>query len=244
METQNPVLNKRRLEKLLRQHGEVATLDGTINKSMILLFIAVAVTAFIWNTAGAFPALLVPLMFGSLIIGLGMVIALIFKPEWAPYLAPAYAAVEGVFLGVISMVMEAMYEGIVLQAVMLTFGVAALMLVLYRSGVIKVTQKFRTVVILATAAIALVYIVSMVMSFFGAGIPYIHESGPWGIVFSLVVVTVAALNLLLDFDMIERTVQEKAPKFMEWLGAFALLVTIVWLYIEILKLLAKLRGND
>jgi uncharacterized YccA/Bax inhibitor family protein len=243
MDSQNPLLTKDRLKKMLHQTREVATLDGTINKSIILLLITVATTALTWNTASAFGDYLYVALIVSALASLGLVIALIFKPDWASVLAPCYALCEGVFLGVVSMVMEEAYPGIVIQAVLLTFGVAFLMLTLYRTGAIKVTQKFRTVVILATGAIALVYVVSIVMSLFGANIPYIHESGPIGIIFSLVVVTVASLNLLLDFDSIEKAVNEKAPQYMEWIGAFALLVTIVWLYIEILKLLAKIRGD-
>jgi uncharacterized YccA/Bax inhibitor family protein len=241
MESQNPLLTKDRLKKMLHTTTDVATLDGAINKSIILLMITIAVTAFVWSTASAFGSYLFLALIGSAVLGFACVLALIFKPEWAPVLAPVYAGVEGVFLGLVSMVVEGMYPGIVFQAVLLTFGVAFLMLTLYRTGVIKVTEKFRTVIILATASIMLIYLVGFVMSFFGTGIPYIHESGWIGIAFSLVVVTVASLNLLLDFDLIERTVQEKAPQYMEWIGAFALLVTIIWLYIEIINLLMKIR---
>lgn len=245
METQNPVLRKQRVSHLLRNVTDVCTLDGTVQKSLALLFITIAVTALFWNTSGTILApYLYPILIGSAILGLIVALVLAFNPQWAPGLAPAYAAIEGVFLGTISMIMEAVFPGIVLQAVLLTFGVAALMLTLYKTRVIRVTQKFRTVVILATLSILLVYAVGWILAIFGVSIPYIHESGPIGIIFSLVVVTIAALNLLLDFDAIEHAVKERSPKFMEWFLGFALLVTIVWLYVEILQLLAKIRGSD
>ena len=158
-------------------------------------------------------------------------------------LAPVYAVFEGALLGAISSVFNAKYQGIAFQAAALTLGVLGVMLVLYRTGVLRATQKFMVVVMAATGAISLVYLVSMVMSLFGKSIPMIHDSGPIGIGFSVVVVAVAALNLILDFAIIESGVQRGAPKYMEWYAGFSLLVTIVWLYLEILRLLSKLNNS-
>ena len=157
--------------------------------------------------------------------------------------SPIYAVIEGVFLGVISSMMESKFPGIVMQAVGLTFGVLFALLVAYKSKMIKVTDNFRLGVVAATGGIAILYFISIIMGFFGARIPFIHESGPLGIGFSLFVVVIASLNLVLDFDFIEKGAEYNAPKYMEWYGAFGLLVTLIWLYIEILRLLAKLNSR-
>src|SRR5262249_30218582 len=167
----------------------------------------------------------------------------VFKQEWAPATTPVYAALEGVVLGIVSMIFDRRYPGIALNAAALTIGTLAVMLVAYRSGAIRASENFTRGIVAATGAIALVYLVSIGVGFFGGRMPLIHDSGPIGILFSLVVVAVAALNLVLDFDLIERGAQSGAPKYMEWYGAFALLVTIVWLYLELLRLLAKLQGR-
>jgi len=167
----------------------------------------------------------------------------IFKKEWAGITAPIYALVEGVFLGIISALFEQKYPGIVTQAVMLTFGTLFCLLLAYKSKLIKVTQNFRLGVIAATGAVALFYFLSLILGFFGIHIPFIHQSGPLGIGFSLVVVVIASLNLVLDFDFIEQGAQMGAPRYMEWYGAFGLLVTLIWLYLEILRLLAKLNSR-
>jgi uncharacterized YccA/Bax inhibitor family protein len=159
--------------------------------------------------------------------------------------APVYAGLEGLFLGAISAAFEKMYPGIVIQAVGLSIGVLATMLFVYGLGLIRVTEKFRIGVVAATGAVFLVYFVDIVMSFFGAKVPFIHQTGMIGIGFSLVVVVIAAMNLILDFDFIERGVQFQAPKYMEWYGGFSLMVTLVWMYLEILRLLSKMRaGRD
>ena len=215
--------------------GTTMTLDGTVNKTGILLALCMGGAVFGWNAPGlALPAVLV-----------GFIIALftIFRPQNSPYTAPAYAAVEGVFLGAITMVFEAQYPGIGIQAIGLTFGILASLLFCYKSGVIKPTQNFRLMIFSATAGIALLYLVSIVMSFFGSGIGFIHSNGLFGIGFSLFVVSIAALNLVLDFDFIEEGSESGLPKYMEWYGAFSLMVTLVWLYLEILRLLAKLRSR-
>jgi len=156
---------------------------------------------------------------------------------------PLYAAFEGLLLGGLSLVFEARYPGIVINAVGLTLGTLAVLLLAYSSGLIRPSENFKLGVVAATGAVALLYFVSMVMGFFGKTIPFIHDSGPIGIGFSLFVVGLAALNLVLDFDFIERGAAMGAPKYMEWFGAFGLLVTLVWLYVEILRLLAKLQDR-
>ena len=165
----------------------------------------------------------------------------VFKKTAAPYTAPAYALLEGLALGGISATLEVRFPGIVIQAVGLTFGTLFCLLAAYRSGLIKATENFKLGVVAATGAIFVLYMVSFVMGFFGGSIGFIHESGTFGILFSAFVVVIAALNLVLDFDFIESAVEQGAPKYMEWYGAFGLLVTLVWLYLEILRLLAKSR---
>jgi uncharacterized YccA/Bax inhibitor family protein len=184
-------------------------------------------------------------MSGKMIIGLigGLIaaVATAFRPQWAPISAPIYAFLQGMFLGGLSAFFEARYPGIVVPAVVLTFGILVGMLVTYRAGLIPVTQKFRIGVISATAGVAVFYLLTLVLGMFGIGIPFVHEGGTLGIIFSLVVIGIATLNLVLDFDLIARLSASGAPKQMEWYGAFALMVTLVWLYIEILRLLGKTR---
>ncbi|HEX9723391.1 MAG TPA: Bax inhibitor-1/YccA family protein, partial [Vicinamibacteria bacterium] len=162
---------------------------------------------------------------------------------WSPVTVPIYALLEGLFLGAISSMFEQMYPGIVIQAVGLTFGTLFALLFAYKSGLIKATENFKLGVVAATGAVALIYMASIVLSFFGTSIPYIHESGTIGILFSLAVVVIAALNLVLDFDFIETGAERGAPKYMEWYGAFGLLVTLIWLYLEMLRLLSKLNSR-
>ena len=181
---------------------------------------------------------------GGAIGGFILAMVTVFKKTWSPVTAPLYALVEGFFLGAISAVFELKYPGIVFQAVVLTFGTLGALLAAYRSGLIRATENFKLGVVAATGGIALVYLVSMGLRLFGKDIPLIHESGLVGIGFSLFVVEIAALNLVLDFDFIESGVEAGAPKYMEWYGAFGLMVTLVWLYIEFLRLLAKLQSRD
>lgn len=238
----NPALHT--IEKVVYTPTREAlmTIEGTYNKTMLLMLL-VLVTGYLgWNMARTVAVM--PLFYVTLIGGIGIAIILAFKPLWAPILAPIYALLEGFFLGVISVIFENMYSGIVFQAILLTIIVAFLMNVLYRNKIIKVTKKFSAILIVATFSIFGVYMVSILMNVFtGSGIPLIHESGPVGIIFSLVVVFIASLNLLLDYHFIEESTKKKLPKAMEWFGAFALIVTLLWLYLELLKLLAKLRDN-
>lgn len=216
---------------------DAMTVQGAINKCFILFGLTVATAVYAWKNPQMFAPYLMPIVIVAFVIAL----VTIFKSTWSPVLAPVYALLEGLALGVISLFFETQFPGIAMQAVGLTFGVFFTMLVLYKSGTIRATGTFKKVVIGATAAIALVYIASMIMNMFGARIPYIHGSGPIGIGFSVFVVAIAALNLVLDFDFIEQSAQSGAPKYLEWYSAFSLLVTLVWLYLEILRLLSKLR---
>lgn len=259
MESNNPVLKKQVMQDVVID-GERMTINGTINKTGLLLLMVVATGAWTWHhfssivaqgmASGADPATVVaqasaavtPFMIGGLLVGLALAFATIFKPTWAGVTAPAYALAEGFALGGISAIFELRFPGIVLQAIMLTVGVLAVMLMAYRSGWINVTDKFRMGVVAATGAILLLYVVDMLLRAFTSGsVPFIHESGMMGIGFSLLVVGLAALNLVLDFDLIEQSAEQGAPKYMEWYGGFALMVTLVWLYMELLRLLSKLR---
>ena len=228
------------------------TLNGTVNKTGILLLLSVLTAAFAWTqsvvtgpdgTAMVAPGVTIYALVGA-IGGFILAMVTVFKKTWSPVTAPLYALVEGFFLGAISAVFELKYPGIVFQAVVLTFGTLGALLAAYRSGLIRATENFKLGVVAATGGIALVYLVSMGLRLFGKDIPLIHESGLVGIGFSLFVVVIAALNLVLDFDFIESGVEAGAPKYMEWYGAFGLMVTLVWLYIEFLRLLAKLQSRD
>lgn len=249
MRSGNPVLSDSTFLDLgsgavLSQRADAMSLNGTLAKIGILLFLTMLTAAFAWSQSvtAEGPTAAAPLYLWGGVIG-GFVLALVttFKKEWAPVTAPLYAILEGFFLGAISGIYAFLYQGIVIQAVMLTFGTLFALLFAYRSGMIKVTDKFRAGVVAATGGIVLIYLATLGLGLFDIHIPYIHESGLIGIGFSLVVVTVAALNLVLDFDLIETGISHGAPKYMEWFAGFALLVTLVWLYIEFLRLLSKLR---
>lgn len=219
------------------------TVNGTIQKAFILLLCILATAAWTW---GRFletndPASVAPYIMGGAIGGFVMALITIFKKEWAGYTAPIYAILEGLFLGGISATLELRFPGIAMESVALTFGTCMVMLIAYRSGWIRVTEKFTMGLVAATGGIAIVYLASMALGFFGVRIPGIFGSGPVGIIFSLVVVGVAAFNLILDFHVIEQGALNGAPKYMEWYGAFGLMVTLIWLYLEMLRLLSKLR---
>jgi len=259
MRSSNPVIKEDTFRKAgyVSDLSEQMTMHGTVNKSITLLFLLLIAAVWPWNiffnansnmldaiepvynTAG-----IMPFLWGGLIVGMIVGFVTIFKIEWSPITAPLYAIAEGLFLGALSAIMEAQFPGLVIQAVALTFGVLMVMLTAYRAGFIKVTEKLKMGITAATGAVCLIYLASMVLRMFGTEIPYIHDSGIFGIGFSLVVVGIAAFNLVLDFDLIENGVGQGAPKFMEWYGAFTLMVTLVWLYIEMLRLLAKLRDRE
>jgi len=245
MRTANPALSDKTFQNLqVRDDSQVMTIQGTTNKAMFLLLLVLAPALVVWQLffAGAFAAVL-PLMIVGVIGSLIAAIVLVFKKEWALVLAPTYALFEGLVLGGISAFFETMYEGIVIQAVGLTFGIAAALLLAYTSRLIRATENFKLGVVAATGGIALIYVATFLLGLFGIRIPYIHDSGLIGIGFSLFVCVIAALNLVLDFDFIEQGAARGAPKYMEWYGAFGLMVTLVWLYLEILRLLAKLLSR-
>ncbi len=221
------------------------TLAGAINKTGILLVLCLVSAGYVWNRffQSSEPAAVNGLMMLGLLGGLAMAMVTIFKRQWAGLTAPAYALLQGLALGGISAMFELQYPGIVIQAVGLTFGTLAMLLLAYKTGLIKPTENFRLMIVAATGGIALLYLVSFVMGFFGSSVGFIHSNGLFGIGFSLFVVAIAALNLVLDFDFIEAGAEQGAPKHMEWYGAFSLMVTLVWLYLEILRLLAKLRSR-
>jgi len=244
MRSGNPVLKPKAFnETLAGANEEKMTLMGTVHKTSVLLVLLICAASFTWKMGADDPAIMT-WSIGGFIVGLIFAIVTVFKPTWAPTTAPVYAVAEAFGLGGISLLFETMYPGIVLQAVMLTFGVLFALLGAYRSGLIQATENFKLGVAAATGGIFLVYMVNIIMGFFGASIPFIHESGPLGIAFSGFVVVIAALNLVMDFDFIETGAEQGSAKYMEWFGAFGLIVTLVWLYIEILHLLSKLRGRD
>lgn len=243
MKSSNPALNGKVFQGQPFALDRPMTMDGTVNKTGILLLCSVATAAFAWHTfmQTRNVAELSTMMWAGLIGGLIFAMATIFKPTWAPVTAPIYSLLEGLVLGSLSAVLELRFPGIAMQAVGMTFGVLFVMLLLYRSHIIPVTQKLRMGIFAATGAIMLFYVAEMLLGFFGIHFGAINGSGPIGIGFSVVVVAVAAFNLILDFDFIERGVRGGAPKYMEWYGAFGLMVTLVWLYLEIIRLLSKLR---
>jgi len=241
MRSGNPVLRSETFET--DRAGERMTVNGTINKTAMMLALVMITAIYTWGRfmSTQDPASIMPLVWTGAIGGLVVALIISFKADSAPIAAPIYALLEGLFVGGLSAIFEVTYPGIVIQAVGLTFGTMACMLVAYRSGLIQATEKFKLGVISATGGICLLYLVSMVMSMFGKPIGFIHEGGTFGILFSGFVVVIAALNLVLDFDSIREGAEQGAPKHMEWYGAFALIVTLVWLYFEILRLLSKLR---
>jgi uncharacterized YccA/Bax inhibitor family protein len=220
------------------------TLAGVINRSAVLLLLVAGTATGVWAYSNSNPSVVYPMVMIGALGGFAVAMVTSFKREWSPVTSPVYAVLEGLFIGGISLVMEQRFPGLVLQAVLLTFGVMFALLAAYQTRIIRPSETFKSVIVGATFGIVIVYLASMVMQlFFHTEIPLINGSGPMGIAFSLVVVGIAALNLVLDFDFIENGVAAGAPKWMEWYAAFALTVTLVWLYIEILRLLSKMRRN-
>ncbi len=258
MRTSNPVLNEHVFSAVRGQGlSESMTLQGTVNKCFILLAIIFIGASWVWGklvtaspltdfeqNAAQTTAGILPLVMGGFLVGFITAMITIFKKEWAKVTAPIYALCEGLFLGGISALFEMRFPGIVLQAVALTMGTLFCLLAIYKSGLIRVTDNFRLGIFAATGAIALLYLVNIIMGFFGNSIGLMYASSPLGIGFSVVVVIIAALNLVLDFDFIEKGASQGAPKYMEWFAAFGLMVTLIWLYVEILRLLAKLRDRS
>jgi uncharacterized YccA/Bax inhibitor family protein len=260
MATSNPALrdavfNEARLEA--GSTSSVMTIQGTVIKTLILVGILSVAAIFTWtktyipelgsetasnDTRMVLNRAAMPWVIGGSIVGFILAIVTNFAPRWSPYTSPVYALVEGLFLGGMSAMFESAYPGIVFQAVALTIGTLVLLLTVYATGLVPVTQGFRAGVFAATGAIVLVYLVSFVVSLFNVRIP-IFESGLLGVGFSIFVVVIASLNLVLDFDFISTQAQRGAPQYMEWYGGFGLLVTLIWLYLEILRLLAKLSDR-
>lgn len=250
LRSRNPVLRDRFFQNLPAT-AEPMTLNGTLVRTGLLLVLMLITGGWTWShfmaaaaggglAAGA--AAVQPFLWGGLIAGFVLAMASAFKANWTPVTAPLYALAEGTFLGAISAMFEVRYHGIVVQAVLASIGVLVVMLALYRSGIVKVTQKFRMGVYAATGGILLLYLVQWGLSAFTSyGMPFVFGGGAFGILFSLFVVGIAALNLVLDFDLVERATAAGAPRYMEWYCAFALMVTLVWLYLELLRLLGNTR---
>jgi uncharacterized YccA/Bax inhibitor family protein len=252
MRSGNPVLGENTFldvgsGRVVTRDGQTMTIGGTVNKTALLLAMVLITATYTWNLYSGPESVpgLMPYVWGGAIGGFVLALITVFKKEWAPVTAPMYALVEGLFLGAVSAIFEAQFPGIVMQAVGLTFGTLASLLLAYKSGLIRATENFKLGVVAATGGIALLYLVNIGMRLMGfEGMGFIHDSGWLGIGFSAFVVVIAALNLVLDFDFIESGVEAGAPKSMEWYGAFGLMVTLIWLYLEILRLLSKLRGDD
>ncbi|MDR2616322.1 MAG: Bax inhibitor-1/YccA family protein [Endomicrobium sp.] len=233
----NPLLKDSVFSSPIRSN-DVMTVSGTINKSIILWVLLIASAFYSWTH----PNIIMPLLAPLLIVGFVIAMVSIFKKEATPFVSPLYAICEGLILGAISLSFEKSYPGIVVNAILLTMCVLFCMLAAYKTGMLRATPRFQKVVVFSTLAICLVYVIDLLLNLFGAGsLSYIHNSSGLGIIISLVIVAVAALNLIIDFDLIEQGSQQGSPKYMEWYSAFALMVTLVWLYFECLRLLGKIR---
>ena len=245
----NPAISEKTFDQVYQQDGELMTVRGTMNKFGVMLLMVIGAASFTWSIFfKQGPEAVTPWMWGGMIGGLVLAIAIIFKKTWAPYLALGYALCQGLFLGAISAFYDfafaETYPYIIMHAVLLTMGTAAAMYFFYQTGIIKATNTFKKVVMVATAGIGIFYLIAIVMRMFGMQMPYLHDNGAIGIGISVFIVVIAALNLVLDFDMIDQGSKNGAPKYFEWYGAFGLMVTIVWLYLEMLRLLSKLTSRD
>jgi uncharacterized YccA/Bax inhibitor family protein len=245
MKTSNPVLNG----ETFRRVGfadEMMTISGTVNKTAVLLLCALVTAAWTWNRFLNFPSpeTVAPMLLLGGVGGFIFALVTVFKKEWSAVTAPAYALLEGLVLGGLSAMLELRFPGIAMQAVGLTFGTLIALLVAYRAGIIRATERFTLGVMAATGGIGIFYLLTMILGFFGIHFNSVFGAGPLGIGISIVITIVAALNLILDFAFIENGARAGAPKYMEWYGAFGLMVTLIWLYMEILRLLAKVRGRN
>ena len=236
----NPVLTSNAFN-IATDQSDVMTINGTVNKTFLLLFIVIASGYFAWNNL----VTSMYLAFPAAMMGLVIAFLIIFNKKWISYLAPIYAVSQGIFLGMISYYFNSLYDGIAITAISYTLCILFGLLSIYRLGIIKPTENFKLGVGAATSGVFLIYMVNFVMSFFGTGIPLmdITNASIYSIGFSVFVIIIAAANLVIDFDFIEEGAEKGAPKYMEWYGAFGLMVTLIWLYFEILKLLAKLNSR-
>ncbi len=252
MSSSNPVLGDRLFDTIqtTKNINNQMTVDGSIHKSLFLVAITIFSAAWVWS---GFDQNLNPfssenslclIYYGLIFTTLILCLVICFIPTAAPMLSPIYALHEGATIGIFSSYLEYQYPGIVAQGIGCTLATFTGMLLAYRTGLIKATERFTAVVVSATVGICLIYLVSYILELFGLEIPFIHESSPIGIAFSLFVTGIAALNLILDFDFIEKGSEAGLPKYMEWYAAFGLLVTLIWLYVEMIILLAKLRSSD
>ena len=260
MRTSNPAFGAAAFQEasatVRGQRSELMTIDGAVNRTGLLTLIMLATAAFVWSLAFAStgydgqpailqnPGMVSPFMMIGGIGGFVLAMVSIFKPQWSGFVAPAYAGLEGLFVGGFSAMAEMYLPGAPTQAALLTIATLVSLLMAYKAGVIKVTDKFRSGVVMATGGIALAYLISFVAGLFGFPLSFMHDSSPLSIGISVVVIAVAAMNLLLDFDMIEQSARAGAPKYMEWYCGMGLLITLIWLYIEFLRLLMKLQSRD
>ena len=245
----NPVLTRQfgetdqrtaQTPSIITAPGDRMTMGGTLRATGSLFVLLLAGAVFGWINAEAISGILLI----SILVLFGVLIATVIRPKWARVTGPVFALAEGVLVGAISSIYETFYDGIVVQAILATLAVFVAMLFLYANRIIRVTQRLRSTVVLATAGIALFYLISIGLSFFNVQIPYVWESGPIGIGISLLIVGVASFNLLLDFDLIENGIKQGAPGWMDWFAGFGLMVTVVWLYLELLRLIALVSGRD
>ena len=244
MRTANPALNTNTFSDVRSfTRTEAMTIQGTVNKTGFLLLLLILSAGYVWHlfTKAPDPAMITPYLLVGTLGGLVAALITVFKKTWSPVTAPIYAVLEGLALGGISAIFEAQFQGIVIQAVGLTFGTLFALLLAYKSGLIKATENFKLGVFAATGGIALLYFVTFILGLFKVNVSFMHDSSLLSIGISVFVVIIAALNLVLDFDFIEKGAESGAPKFMEWYAGFGLLVTLVWLYLEILRLLAKMQ---
>ncbi|MDF2576780.1 MAG: hypothetical protein K0S74_264 [Chlamydiales bacterium] len=246
MRTTNPTLREEYFTRTIVYGEDRMTTEGTATKTALLVVIALLTASYTWSKFFQWHSInsINGLMTFGAFAGFIVSIITLMKKEWSPITAPLYAACEGLFLGGISAIVEASYPGIGIQTVALTLGTLGALVLAYKSGLIKVTERFTMILVAGTGAIAFLYMISMLLGIFGLHVPYIFGNGVVGIAFSIFVVAIAALNLVLDFEFISKGQAYGAPKYMEWYGAFGLMVSLVWLYVETLRLLSKLREND
>ncbi len=247
----NPALTDKIFAKVgSGTYEDAMTVNGTVNKIALMLLLVVAAASYTWSLyfdsvqTGGLSGAIMPLMIGGGIVGFILALVTIFKPVWSPFTAPVYALCEGLLLGGLSASFNAVYPGLVMQAVGLTFAILFTMLFIYKAGMIKVNKKFRTGVIAATGGICIFYIATWILGMFGVNMNFAYGTSLFSIGISLFVVVIASLNLVLDFDFIEKGAEHGAPKYMEWYGAFGIMVTLIWLYLEILRLLSKISSRN